>query len=201
MKPPSLAFNPRFAEFQQTLAAHPEWLTPWTGIFYRFQMIEFPTAREVTSGKGAAGRGGRWNPRGVAAVYGSTTDTTALEESKANDRYYGVVTKGPRILVAIEAQVSSMLDLTSAGLRRNLKVTLKELAAEDWRKLGEAGRESQSQALGRAASCVGAGGLLACSATVTRGINVVVFPNAHQADRLVVIDGEKLDRLGIAQRT
>lgn len=195
MKPARLQPNPRFAEFQEILAAHPQWLTPWSGTFFRFQTIEYPSARDVLSGAGARKHGGRWNQPGLAAVYGSTTDTTALEECKATDRYYGVETKGPRLLVAVEAQLGSVLDLTSAGVRRALCVTLKELAAEDWRKLREAGRESSSQALGRAAAAIGASGLLVRSAAIARGLNVVVFPDAHPADRLKVVEGGKLARL------
>lgn len=113
------------------MASLPEWLTPWSGTFFRFQTIDFPSATDVLSGEGARMRGGRWNQPGLAAVYGSTTDTTALEECKANDRYYGVETKSPRLLVAIDAQLIRVLDLSSASIRRTLGVTLKELATED----------------------------------------------------------------------
>lgn len=200
MKAPTLESNPRYAEFREVLAAHPEWLKPWTGTLFRFQTIDFPTANNIISGAGAKARGGRWNPPGLAAVYGSTTDTTALEECKAHDRYYGVVTKGPRVLVAVEARLTKMLDLTSAGIRRTLDITLKELAAEDWRKLMQTRRESQSQALGRAAAAVGASGLLARSSAVFKGINGAVFPHAHRQDRLAVVEGEKLNQLGMRLR-
>lgn len=53
---------------------------PWT----------FPRPNQMMSGEGARWRGGRWNPPGIAVLYGSTTDTTALEECKTHDRYYGV---------------------------------------------------------------------------------------------------------------
>jgi RES domain-containing protein len=200
MKSQRLQPNPRFAEFAAVLAAHPEWLQPWAGTFFRFQTIDFPAAKDVLSGHGARVHGGRWNQPGMATVYGSTTDTTALEECKANDRYYGVQTKGPRLLVAIEAQLAGLLDLTSAGIRRTLGVTLKELAAEDWRKLMQAGKESSSQALGRAAVGNGASGLLVRSAAVSSGINVAVFPHVHRNDRMKVVEGEKLARLGVRLR-
>jgi len=200
MKSARLQPNPRFVEFQKIVAAHPKWLTPWSGTFFRFQTIDFPSAKDVLSGEGARVRGGRWNQPGLATVYGSTTDTTALEECKANDRYYGVETKSPRLLVAINAELVGVLDLTSASIRRTLGVTLKELAAEDWRKLMQVGQESSSQALGRAAAAVGASGLLARSAAVARGINVVVFPNAHRGDRMNVVEGEMMARMGVRLR-
>lgn len=192
--------NPRFEDFRTILVAHPEWLKPWTGTFFRFQSIDFPAPHDVLSGKGARERGGRWNQPGLAAIYGSTTDATALEECKANDRYYGVQTKSPRLLVAVEAHLVGMLDLTSAAIRRVMGVTLKELAAEDWRKLLQTGKESSSQALGRSGATVGASGLLVRSAAVARGINVVVFPRANRDDRMEVMEGEKLAHLGVRLR-
>jgi hypothetical protein len=104
--------HPRFAELRDQFRAHPDCFTPWTGTLFRFHTVDYPKAKDVLSGKGAAWRGGRWNPPGLPTIYGSTTDTTALEECKANDRYYGVVTKSPRLLVAIEAQLTRALDLT-----------------------------------------------------------------------------------------
>jgi RES domain-containing protein len=188
--------NPRFAEFHEILTAHPAWLKPWEGTFFRFQSISYPHPKDALSGYGARDRGGRWNAPGLVAIYGSTTDNTALEECKAHDRYYGVDTRGPRLLVAIEAQLVGMLDLTFPAFRRTLGVTLKELAAEDWRKLLQAGKESTAQALGRAAAAGRASGLLARSAAVPQGINVVIFPGAHRADRMAVVEGDKLTRLG-----
>jgi RES domain-containing protein len=192
--------NPRFAELREIIVDHPEWLKPWAGMFFRFQTIDFPIPKDVLSGEGSYKRGGRWNRPGIAAVYGSANDVTALEESKANDRYYGLVTKTPRLVVAIEAQLVGVLDLTTVGIRRSLGVTLNELAGEDWRKLLEAGQESLSQALGRAAAAVGASCLLAKSAVVRQGVNVVVFPKAHRGDRMEVVEGDKLVRLGIRVR-
>lgn len=201
MKSSRIQPNPRFEELRAILGAHPNWLKPWSGAFFRFQTVDFPTAKDVISGKGASQHGGRWNSPGINVLYGSTTDTTALEECKANDRYYGVVTKAPRLLVAIEAQLSRLLDLTDPAIRRQLSITLKELSAEDWRKLQRAGQESLSQTIGRAAVAAGASGLLVRSAAVPRGINVVVFAKAHQADRLAVVEGDKLARLGVTMRT
>jgi RES domain-containing protein len=154
---------------------------PWQGTFFRFQSISFPAPGEVLSGEGARRRGGRWNPPGQAALYGSLTDTAALEECKANDRYYGVESKAPRLLIAIEAELTGLVDLTSGTVRRALGVTLSELAREDWRKLLHAGKESSSQVLGRAAAACGASGLLTQSAATPGETNLVAFPKArHQ---------------------
>jgi RES domain-containing protein len=188
--------HPRFAELRDLFRSHPAWFSTWQGTFFRFQTVDFTAPKDVLSGAGARLRGGRWNPPGVATLYGSITDTTALEECKANDRYYGVTTKSPRLLVAVEAQTTRMLDLANANIRRALGVTLEELGAEDWRKLLAAGKESFTQAIGRAVAAAGGSGLLARSATVPRGVNVVVFPGMCAADRLAVVEGAKLEKLG-----
>ena len=187
--------HPRIAELRNLLSAHPEWFGAWNGTFYRFQTVDFPASKDVLSGEGGRRRGGRWNPPGLATLYGSTTDTSALEECKANDRYYGVETKGPRLLVAIEGQLTRVLDLTSPATRRALNVTLTELGSEDWRKLLAVGKESFTQALGRAVATVGGSGLLARSTAVPRGVNVVVFPDVSMSDKLEVVDGKTLDKL------
>lgn len=187
--------NPRYEEFREIVATHRDWLGPWEGMFFRYQTVEFPSAKDILSGDGARRRGGRWNVPGTLAVYGSVTDAVALEESKATDRYYGVVTKAPRLVVAIEAQLAGVIDLTDARVRRSFGVSLKELAAEDWRKLLEAGKESLSQALGRACATIGASGILARSAAVPSGINVVVFQAGLRGDQLAVVEGDKLDFL------
>ena len=192
MKLPAQSPNPRYGDLRATLAAHPEWLSPWSGHFFRFQTIHFPAAKDILSGIGAKQRGWRWNPPGLAALYGSTTDTAALEEAKANDRYYGFETKTPRLVVAIQAKVGRILDLTSPGIRRQLGITLAELSGEDWRKLLQSGQESVSQSLGRAAASTGASGLLVRSAAVHQARNIILFPPLAGSDRLTIIEGDAL---------
>ena len=188
--------HPRFAELSGIFQNHPDLFREWRGTLFRFQTVDFPAPKDVLSGEGAQWRGGRWNLPGIATLYGSTTDTTALEECKANDRYYGVETKGPRLLVAIDARLGLVLDLTSPGIRRALGVTLTDLGAEDWRKLLAAGKESFTQCIGRAVAATGGGGVIARSAAVRSGVNVIVYPGARAGDHLEVVEGEKLEKLG-----
>jgi hypothetical protein len=75
-------------------------------------------------------------------------------------------------------------------------VTLAELAAEDWRKLQAAGKESFTQAIGRAAAAAGGSGLLSRSAAVPRGVNVAIFPGVCASDRIEVVEGAALEKLG-----
>lgn len=90
---PFIQRHPRFAELRDLFRAHPQWFGAWHGTMFRFQTVDFPAPGDVLSGAGARGRGGRWNPPGLATLYGSITDITALEECKASDHYYGVETK------------------------------------------------------------------------------------------------------------
>jgi RES domain-containing protein len=185
-------------ELRDLFWEHPEWFAPWSGTLFRFQTLNFFAPRDVLSGEGAKWRGGRWNLPGLATLYGSTTDTTALEECKAIDRYYCVETKSPRLLVAIEASLMRVLNLTSPEIRGPLdNIMLTELKGEDWRKLQAAGRESFTQAIGRAVATTGGSGLLVRSAAVHQGINGVVFPRACAKDLLKVVEGEKLEALGV----
>ncbi|HTV63532.1 MAG TPA: RES family NAD+ phosphorylase [Verrucomicrobiae bacterium] len=189
--------HPRFAKLSDLFRARPELFGAWHGTLFRFQTADFPAPKDVLSGEGARWRGGRWNSPGIATLYGSTTDNTALEECKAHDRYYGVPTKSPRLLVAIKAQLTRMLDLTAPATRRAMAVTLAELGSEDWRKLQAAGKESFTQAIGRAVVAVGGSGLLSRSAAVDRGVNVAIFPGVCAADHLAVVEGAKLEKLGV----
>lgn len=191
----SIHRHPRFAELRDLFRAHPEWFAPWAGTLFRFHTVDYPAPRDVLSGEGAQWRGGRWNLPGLATLYGSTTDATALQECKANDRYYGVETKSPRLLVAIQVQLTRVLDLTSPAIRRAMGVSLNELAAEDWRKLLAAGKESFTQAIGRAVAAADGSGLLARSAAVPRGVNVAIFPGVCAGDHLEVVEGAKLEKL------
>lgn len=195
MRFPPLLPHPRRVPLQDQLARHPEWLSPWSGRFFRFQTLSYPSARDILSGTGAKLRGGRWNPPGLAALYGSPTDTVALEEAKANDRYYGLATTTPRLVVAIEATVARLLDLTAPAVVAGLGLPWPELADEDWRRRLEAGEESLSQALGCAAACSGAAGLIAPSAAVPGALTIVVFPPLGRRGRLEVLEAGVLRRI------
>jgi hypothetical protein len=93
-----------------------------------------------------------------------------------------------------------MLDLTAPATRRAMGVTLAELGAEDWRKLQAAGRESFTQAIGRAVAAAGGSGLLSRSSAVPRGVNVAVFPGVCAADLLEVVEGAKLEQLAVRKK-
>jgi hypothetical protein len=85
----------------------------------------------------------------------------------------------PKVLVGVQLKLEKVVDLTNPhGVRAQPWLPLNELLAEDWRKVNDAGHESQSQAFGRAAHDAGAEALLAPSARVRGGANLVYFPES-----------------------
>ena len=197
-----VAGHPRFETLRQRLEEAPELLRPWNGAVYRVTTLDYPSPKSILLGQGSFLHGGRWNAIGsFRAVYGSTEDTVAVAESRATADYAQVSWpfRTPRLLVAIELSLQAMLDLTAASIRAKLGLALDELREEDWRKVQEEGRESFTQAIGRAAFANGGEGLLVPSARVAAGVNVVYFPeNRRATSRVTVLEAEKLDRVRLA---
>ena len=197
-----VAAHARFAKIRQQLRHAPELLQPWKGAAYRVTTIEYANPKSILLGQGSFLHGGRWNAIGsFRAVYGSTQDTVAVAESRATADYAHIPLpfRTPRLLVAIELSLERMLDLTSARVGATLEITIEELRAEDWRKVQEEKTESFTQAIGRAVFVNRGEGLLAPSARVPLGINVVYFPENRQAGSNVkVLDSEKLERIRLA---
>ena len=102
-------------------------------------------------------------------------------------RYYGLRDEDamPRLMVAIHFRLSKVLDLTDLSVRRKLDVTLSDIKEEDWREIQEQGKESLTQAVGRAVAAAGFEGLIAPSAQVPKGVNVTYFPDNKKAASLV----------------
>jgi hypothetical protein len=57
---------------------------------YRSTTPEYAKEADLNTGEGSKLHGSRWNPPGIAAVYASFTPETAMEESLAHFRYYGI---------------------------------------------------------------------------------------------------------------
>jgi RES domain-containing protein len=157
---------------------------------------EVPPSGGDSFGEGSYRYGGRWNSIGsFRAVYGSTDDVVALNESKANALYANLPYpfREPRLIVAVEMSLSHVVDLTASGTLKALGLTQEDLCREDWRKVQEQRRESFTQALGRAAFATKAEGLLARSARVKGGTNVVYFPeNKASGSEVWVWEARKL---------
>jgi RES domain-containing protein len=187
--------NPRYPHFNSVLQeAGADWLVPWEGDCWRYQDIDFPSAKQILSGEGAFRNGGRLNGIGAfRVVYGSAAEKTALDESAARARRYGLTVRKPRILVCIEMKIQKVLDLRHEPLLQALGLTLAELGAEDWETLQSNGTESMGQSLGRAAFDAGVEAILIPSFASAGEMNVAWFPaNRARGSVVRIVEGEKL---------
>jgi RES domain-containing protein len=192
----------RFEFVRERLREEPQLFKPWSGTAYRVTTLDYPTPKSILLGQGSFLYGGRWNAIGsFRAVYGSTEDTVAVAESRATADYANVPMpfRTPRLLVAIEFSLRGVLNLCAPDVARKLGFTAEELRKEDWRKVQEQGRESFTQAIGRAVFANAGEGLLVPSARVNEAVNVVYFPeNQRSSSRVHVLESEKLDRIHLA---
>ncbi|HVC94821.1 MAG TPA: RES family NAD+ phosphorylase [Pirellulales bacterium] len=174
-------------------------LLPSTAAFaetvYRSSTPKYANENDLLTGEGSRRNGGRWNPIGIAAVYASLFPETAMAETLAHYRYYGIPLQGamPRTFIAIAVNLQAILDLRDGTVRRHLQVSLDRILTVDWRKEVHAGRVPITQAIGCAASQVGLEGLIAPSAADPKGHNLLVFPaNLKQGSELRVLNANSL---------
>jgi RES domain-containing protein len=68
------------------------------------------------------------------AVYGSLEPETAMDESLANYREFGIPVSEamPLVFVAVTVKVQAVLDLSSADVQRGLGVSLRRMTASGW---------------------------------------------------------------------
>ncbi len=188
-----------FARFRRKIEQHQELMRPWKGMAYRVTTLDYPSPENILRGEGSFLYGGRWNaPGAFRAVYGSTTDIVAVAESRATAEYAGIPFpfRTPRLIVSIELDLPKVIDLGDPQTLQALEISAAEFCSEDWRKVRAQGCESFSQAFGRAVFECGGSALLAPSAKVRGGINVVYLPeNRCQMNEAQVCEPEKLDRI------
>ncbi len=186
--------NPRYDAFLAHLQGARRLLVRWEGIAFRATPLPHANAIKLLDGKGSLQAGGRWSAAGTFPVVNlSTSQEAAVKESSASFTYYNFAPSDvrPKVLVGVRLRLTKVLDLVDPRGPRMLPwVGLEELLAEDWRKVNDAGHEAVSQALGRAAQATGAEGLLAPSARVAGGINVVYFPDSLATSSQIQILGE-----------
>ena len=149
----------------------------FSGVVFRTANPRYSSEVDMLSGLGAAKFGGRWNPKGIAAIYCSMTPEAALAETFAVQRYYGWRDQGalPRIIVAIEVELSGVLDLTEGSVRQRLRVSADTLLETDWRSDVAKGQESLTQRIGFAAATQFEA-IRVWSATDGKTPNLVIFP-------------------------
>lgn len=174
---------------------------PWKGTIYRVTTLKYADPRTMLYGEGSYRNGGRWNAIGsFRAIYGSTEDIVALSESKVTAAYANLPYpfRETRLIVALDVELSRVIDLTVDTTLKTLGVSDEELRREDWRKVQGQGFESFTQALGRAIFAAKGEGLLARSARVENGVNVAYFPeNKSRGSRVRPWEAQQLRDFGL----
>ena len=113
----------------------------FTGFLYR--ALNPVYARDPLSGRGAQVYGGRFNPKGTAALYASLSPVTALREANQ------VGALQPTTLVAYEADVRPVFDTRDAEALAGFDITPKGLASVSWRDDMIANGECATQTFAR----------------------------------------------------
>lgn len=127
-----------------------------------------------TSGEGAALYGGRFNAKGVPALYLATDMTTAMREVA-----HGFPTRlvDPLTIVSYAVDCADIVDLTSMRVLRAKGITPDQLAC-GWLLLQEAGKPVPSQAIAHRLIAEGAAGILVRSfapGSSAENINLVLW--------------------------
>lgn len=184
--------NKEFCRIEAAVRACADLAGPWAGTVFRSATPRYAGLRDMVTGVGSARMGGRWNPSAsFPTVYASLEPETAMSESMATFRYYGLSPQSamPRLFRAIEVKLVLVLDLREVPLANPLPFWVRLGLREDWRALQDHGRESTSQAIGRAAWLAGLEGLIVPSQALSKGSNAVLFPENLRP-------GSRIDALG-----
>lgn len=163
-------------------------LVPWEGTVFRSATPQYASGDAILSGEGSRRYGGRWNPPdSFPTVYASLSPETAMAESLAHFRYYGIPLTAamPRLFVAIEVRFSWVLDLREGSIRQRIGVSHRRMLDAPWRSPSPPGLLPITQAIGRAAFEAGLEGLLVPSVAHRKGGNLVVFPTHRKPSSLL----------------
>lgn len=112
-----------------------------------FRALNPVYSREPLSGRGAELHGGRFNPRGIPALYASLTVVTALREASQAGSLQ------PTTLVSYDAEVDGVFDTRDEAVLAAEGIDAAALADDTWR--------DQMKAIGEARTQVFARGLIA----------------------------------------
>jgi RES domain-containing protein len=156
-------------------------------IIVRSAGTRYANEDDFLSGRGAASHGGRWNRRGVRAVYASLDIITATYEAYQNFLDFGFSLSAirPRVTAGASVKLGTVLNLTDSAIRRKIGFTLTELLDEDWEAIQARGEESWTQAIGRGCCQAGFESILVPSARHHGGTNIVVFPDRLAAGSML----------------
>lgn len=161
----------------------------FTGRLYR--ALNPVYAREPLSGRGAELYGGRFNPKGRAALYCALDPQTALREANQ------VGDLQPTTLVAYRADLGPVFDSRDADALAGYGISANALANPGWRAAMLDGRPVPTQDFSSALMTAGFAGLLVRSfaaGTSAASLNLVLWRWSGAGAALDVVDDE--DRLG-----
>lgn len=154
-----------------------------------FRALNPVYARDPLSGEGARRYGGRFNPKGVPALYTSLTTMTALHEGHQVGRLQ------PITLVSYEADLDPVFDTREAAAMEGQGMTAADLAVNDWRVHMLAEGEAPTQRFARKLIGQGYAGLLVRSfapGTTVEDLNIVLWAwGADLPTRLILTDDER----------
>jgi RES domain-containing protein len=163
------------------------------GVVVRSAGTHYANEDDFLSGAGSAKVGGRWNRKGIIAVYASLDILTAIQEAYQNILSYGFSLDAirPRVTAGAAVKLNRVMDLTRRSLRQKLGFSLQELIEEDWQALQNAGEEAWTQAIGRGCREAGFEALLVPSARHKGGKNIIIFPDRLDADSSLTLLGSE----------
>lgn len=145
-------------------------------------------AREPLSGRGAELYGGRFNPKGVPALYASLSVMTALREANQ------VGNLQPTTLVSYDADLEHVFDSRDDGALRMHEMDAAVLSDTTWRDQMKTIGEAKTQAFARRLVDAGFDALLVRSfapGATAEDLNLVLWRWGTDAPaRLVLIDDE-----------
>jgi RES domain-containing protein len=143
-------------------------------------------AREPLSGRGAELYGGRFNPKGVPALYTSVSVMTALREANQ------VGNLQPTTLVSYDADIERVFDSRGEAELAAEGMDAAALADATWRDQMKANGEAKTQAFARRLIATGYDGLLVRSfapGATGDDLNLVLWAwGAAPTSRLILID-------------
>ncbi|HUD93457.1 RES family NAD+ phosphorylase [Sphingobium sp.] len=151
-------------------------------------------AREPVSGRGSQLHGGRFNPKGMAALYCATSLHTAIREANQ------VGDLQPTTIICYEADIESVFDGRDPGALKRFGITPAALADPTWRDQMKAAGKARTQIFAETLIANGFDGLLVRS--FARGatdddMNLILWTWSNSAPyRLTLIDDEgRLDKI------
>ena len=127
----------------------------YRGLLYR--ALNPIHARALLLGEGARRYGGRFNPKGMPALYTAQSLLTAIREANQ------IGTLQPTTLVAYEADIAPIFDATDPAALTAQGLTPADLAADDWRARMLADGKAPTQDLAERLKASGFAGVRPCA--------------------------------------